>query len=521
MIENIEGNNPCPCLKDLIKEMQNKKQTHQFSLLNIIMIWALVFVMFFSMPITTALSRDQISDQISDVIHPEIRSLINDIQADEKISVIVTLKDQADLSKVSPSRNSTHLQTLIDVLKGTAENSQKTIIPLLNIYQRSSEVEDIVQFWIFNGFSITATPSVIENFATHPDVLSIRPDQIELIPSATGSEVNIQDNLSLINAPLVWERGWKGQGVVVASMDTGVDLNHPDLREKWRGGQNSWYDPFGEHDIPTDLNGHGTMTTGVILGGDASGNAIGVAPQAEWIAVKIFDDGDSSTATAVHLGYQWLLDPDNDPETNDAPHIVNNSWSFLNPGCNTEFLLDIQALYAAGITSVFSAGNFGPNEGTSVSPANYPESFSVGAVTNEDMILGLSSRGPSMCVEDENIYPDITAPGYDIYTSDLYGFFTTATGTSLAAPHVTGSIALLLSAFPFMNVEDQKSALVENAVDLGEPGPDNVFGHGRVDVFRSYQAICESYFCPIIPTIPTPLPITNSFQYYLPMIKGD
>jgi subtilisin family serine protease len=312
-----------------------------------------------------------------------------------------------------------------------------------------------------------------------------------------------------------------GQGVVVASMDTGVDLNHPDLIEKWRGGQNSWYDPFDEYDIPTDLNGHGTMTMGVILGGDASGTAIGVAPMSEWITVKIFDDQGSSTATAVHLGYQWLLDPDNDPETDDSPQIVNNSWTFANPGCNPEFLLDLQALYAAGIIPVFSAGNFGPNEDTSVSPANYPEALAVGAVTNEDVILGLSSRGPSMCEENETIYPDISAPGYKIFTSDSYGFYTTTTGTSLAAPHVTGSLALLLSAFPSLNIEDQKSALFQNAVDLGEPGPDNVFGHGRVDVFRSYQAICESYFCPIIPATPIPLPITDSFQYYLPFIKGD
>jgi subtilisin family serine protease len=212
-----------------------------------------------------------------------------------------------------------------------------------------------------------------------------------------------------------------------------------------------------------------------------------------------------------------LLDPDNDPQTDDAPHIVNNSWSFANPGCNTEFLLDLQALYAAGILPVFAGGNFGPNEDTSVSPANYPEAFAVGAVTNQDLILGLSSRGPSMCAEDETIYPEITAPGYDIFSSDLYGFYSTSTGTSMAAPHVTGSLALLLSAFPTMNIEDQQAFLLESAVDLGELGPDNVYGYGRVDVNQSYQAIYESG---IYPTA-TPIPQTDLFEYFLPLIWGN
>jgi len=440
---------------------------------------------------------------------------MREMQADEKISVIVTLKEQADLSLFSGAT----LQAVTQALQDTADLSQKKVLALLNTSQRSAEVEEIIPFWIFNGFSIRTTPQVIEELAAHPDVLSISPDQIKIIPSNNLTGSTYRDNISLIKAPEVWEHGWLGQGVVVASMDTGVDLNHPDLTGKWRGGANSWYDPFGKHDVPTDLSGHGTMTMGVILGGDSSGSPIGVAPQAEWIAVKIFDDDGSSTATAVHLGFQWLLDPDNDPQTDDAPHIVNDSWSFANPGCNTEFLLDLQALYAAGILPVFAGGNFGPNEDTSVSPANYPEAFAVGAVTNEDLILGLSSRGPSMCAEEESIYPEIVAPGYDIFTSDLYGFYSTATGTSLAAPHITGSLALLLSAFPSMSIEDQQSFLVDNTVDLGELGPDNVYGYGRVDVNQSYQAIYESGIYPT--ATPMPIPQTDLFEYFLPLIWGN
>jgi len=501
------------------REMHKRRRIKRYSLLGILLLFALVFVVIFSKQTSEAFSKDNSANVFDEGVDPEIKSLINEIQAEEKISVIVTLKDQANLSQISSYKNTAPLQDVILALQTTAERSQKEIMLLLKIYQRSAEVEEFVPFWIFNGFSITATSRVIEALASHPDVLSIRPDQINIIPSDNGADKIIQDNLSLINAPLVWDQGWMGQGVVVAIMDTGVDISHPDLTEKWRGGTNSWYDPFGIYDLPTDLSGHGTMTMGVILGGDASGSAIGVAPQAEWIAVKIFDNDGSSTATAVHLGFQWLLDPDNDPETDDAPQIVNNSWSFANPGCNTEFQLDLQALLAAGIFPVFSGGNFGPNEDTSVSPANYPEAFAVGAVTNEDSILGLSSRGPSMCAEDESIYPEITAPGYDIFTSDSYGFYTTASGTSLAAPHVTGSLALLLSAFPSLDIEDQETALIENAVDLGEIGPDNVYGYGRVDVDQSYRAIYEIGMHPT--ATPMPIPNTEPHQYYLPIIRYD
>ena len=93
-------------------------------------------------------------------------------------------------------------------------------------------------------------------------------------------------------------------------------------RRAWRGGSNSWYDPYGQHPaVPTDMSGHGTWTMGVMVGGDAGGTSLGVAPEAQWISVKIFNDQGGATATAIHLGFQWLLDPDGDPATPDAPDV--------------------------------------------------------------------------------------------------------------------------------------------------------------------------------------------------------
>ena len=143
-------------------------------------------------------------------------------------------------------------------------------------------------------------------------------------------------------------------------MDSGVELSHPDLIDKWRGGTNSWFDPYQQNEQPTDIVGHGTQALGIILGGDESGYQIGMAPEAKWIAAKIFDNANESTLSAIHESFQWILDPDGDPLTDDAPDLVNNSWGFSTTinQCFQEFSEDIQLLREAGIGVVFSAGNY-------------------------------------------------------------------------------------------------------------------------------------------------------------------
>ena len=233
------------------------------------------------------------------------------------------------------------------------------------------------------------------------------------------------------------------------------------------------------------MNGHGTWTMGVMVGGDAGGSSIGVAPDAKWIAVKIFNDQGVANAVGIHLGFQWLLDPDGDPGTLDAPNVVNNSWTLSSPGCNLEFQLDLQNLRAAGILPVFAAGNSGPSAGTSVSPANNPGALAVGATSNADTIASSSSRGPSSC--GQPVFPQVVAPGVSIRSSDLFGLYARMSGTSLAAPHVSGALALLLSAFPGLLPDRQEAALESGAVDLGAAGADDTFGFGRLDVLAAYQ----------------------------------
>jgi subtilisin family serine protease len=304
----------------------------------------------------------------------------------------------------------------------------------------------------------------------------------------------------------LWDQGFFGQGITIASLDSGISLSHPEIAARWRGGGNSWFDPYGQHPTPIDLTGHGTQVMGIMVGADGSGSSIGVAPQAQWISAKIFNDQGSATATAIHQAFQWLLDPDGDPGTADAPQIVNNSWAFGGPGCNLEFQLDLQALLAANILPIFATGNFGPNASTNVSPANYPEALAVGAINNNNLIYGYSSRGPSACGEASGIYPEIVAPGVNVLTTDLGGFYTQATGTSLAAPHVAGALALLLNAYPSLSAAQQRAALINSAFDLGAVGPDNNYGYGRLNVLAAYQWLQSGGST----STPTPLPTATS-----------
>ena len=343
------------------------------------------------------------------------------------------------------------------------------------------------RLWIANAVSVTATRPVIDALAARPDVAAVTPDAIDLVPSTSTTG----PNLTAMRVPEVWSRGDTGTGVVVATLDTGVDGTHPDLGPRWRGGTDSWFDPYGQHpDAPVDFSGHGTGTLGALVGGDASGTSLGVAPGARWIAARVFDDRGAATTTAVHQAFEWLLDPDHDPTTSDAPQVVNASWSIGSaPGCDLTFQPDVQALTAAGILPVFAAGNFGSAAGSSVSPANYPQSLAVGALTGAGAVLGTSSRGPSTCGGRTGPYPDVAAPGQDIATTDRYDLYQVASGTSMAAPQVAGTLALLLSAHPGLTAAQQRELVTSTAVDLGPPGVDPDTGHGLVDALAALDLL--------------------------------
>jgi subtilisin family serine protease len=410
------------------------------------------------------------------------------------VDAVVVLRDQADLSGIRTASRPRRLAAVERALRSKAASGQRGVLAQLANDRARGLVETVTPLWIVNEVQVRAAPSVIKRLAARDDVREVRPTFTipapppTATPSAATTAAPAEPNLSVVNAPALWDLGLRGQGVVVANMDTGVDVSHPELASRWRGGTNSWFDPNGEHPTtPTDVNGHGTWTMGVMVGGDAGGTSIGVAPDAKWIAVKIFNDRGSATSTSIHRGFQWLLDPDGNPATPDAPNVVNDSWTMSVSGCYLDFQPDLRNLRAAGILPVFAAGNYGPTPNSVLSPANNPEAFAVGSTDDSDVLDLSSSRGPSAC--PQAVAPKLVAPGVGVRTTDLYGLYADETGTSVAAPHVAGSLALLLGAFPGLSADRQEAALEGAAVDLGPAGADNDYGYGRLDALAAYQSL--------------------------------
>jgi subtilisin family serine protease len=426
----------------------------------------------------------------STLIGPDLAAELAARGPQDEIVVIVSLADRVDPRVYETADRSRRDTRLVEALRQKAAATQVTH----RVFLHNNGARQFRELWVINGFAVTARASVIRQLAARPGIELIRLDStLEAPVTTSGTAAPPEWNLNVLRAPELWTQGVTGSGIVVANMDTGVDANHPDLATKWRGGDNSWYDPNGEHATPYDPTGHGTQTMAIMVGGSAGGSAIGMAPDARWIAAKLYNDAGQASYSDIHLAFQWLLDPDGDLATLDAPDVVNASWGLTGTAgqCITEFSTDIEVLKAAGIMIAIAAGNDGPAPLTSLSPGNNPQGFAAGAVDADLAIASFSSRGPSAC--DGSVYPELVAPGVNINTADLsFGgmpLYAVVSGTSYAAPHAAGALALLAEAFPQAGVAQLEEALTASARDLGVAGEDNSYGHGLADVQAAYQLL--------------------------------
>lgn len=404
---------------------------------------------------------------------------------DDRLAVIVRLADRAEVRAPAGGDRRHRRRALVEALHARARASHP---PLLR-HLEARGATGLASLWTAHAVAASIRPAAVRELARRPEVASIRLDGALVAPAAALGTWNV----SAVGAPRVWAGGHVGRGAVIALLDSGADLAHADLAASFRGGPGAWFDPYGEHADPFDATGHGTQALGVAVGGDRAGVSLGVAPGARWIAARIFDDQGRSSYSAVHRAFAWALDPDGAPETDDAPDVVNGSFwigAQVN-ACLDEFAEDLALLREAEIAAVFAAGNSGPSPRTSVSPANDPAVISVGALGRTLFPAGFSSRGPSACGGAP--YPTLVAPGTDVLTTDLtFGGavpdgYASASGTSVAAPHVAGAIALLRGAWPELPVATIRAALVASAIDCGTPGPDPACGAGRVDVARAFH----------------------------------
>jgi subtilisin family serine protease len=252
-------------------------------------------------PVPASDTLDDPAEMARQKVAPAVWQTSERAAAAELVPIIITLGEQADLSGIDDVDRDERVRQVVEALQDVANTSQIPLVAFLATQNAQGLSGPVTRFWVFNGLSVSVNAAVIEALARRPDVARITPNEVFQAPSLEAGTSPAEPNISAINAPSLWDLGYSGQGIVVANVDTGVYLNHPDLVAQWRGGTNSWYDPYYQHpDTPTDLSGHGTQTMGAMVGREAGGTAIGVAPDAQWIAVKIFNDQGQATTAGIH-----------------------------------------------------------------------------------------------------------------------------------------------------------------------------------------------------------------------------
>lgn len=321
-------------------------------------------------------------------------------------------------------------------------------------YQRG--IKDFYQKILLDAKVLHNSPNMASAFGVDNRVPIINPIILQPTPW----------NISLVKAPQAWARGFKGNGVKVAVLDTGI-ANHPDLVIS--GGVSF---------VPgvvsfNDGHGHGTHCAGVIGARNNTIGVVGVAPLASLYAVKVLSDAGSGQTSWILAGMAWAKQ--------NSMNVV--SMSLGSGSCqSTAYTNAIAQLNAAGVTVVCAAGNSGrPTESFRCvgSPANSLGAIAVAAVDANKVRADFSSFGVTCCPAGANPV-SISGPGVNV-NSTIPGGYKTMSGTSMACPHVAGAAALVKQRFPAYTPAQIKAKLLATAADLGAPGNDPYYGAGLVD----------------------------------------
>jgi subtilisin family serine protease len=469
------------------------------------------------------------------------------------IEFLVVLAERADLRAAEAmsdkfSRGSFTQSTLL----ATAEATQAP----LRSWLEANRIE-YRSFYIVNALWVRATREVALAIAARPEVarLDANPrltplpsrelgrmtdEAVQLANEARNGQTTaaVEPGLTFIHAPEVWAQGFTGQNIVIGGADTGVQWDHPALKNHYRGWNGAaadhnynWHDsihtgpsnPCGVNTAaPCDDDGHGTHTVGSAVGDDGAGNQIGVAPGAKFIACRNMERGNGTPASYLEC-MEFFLAPypiggipaQGDPAK--APDITINSWTCpQSEGCQPETLrIAVEAQRAAGIMMVVAAGNEGPGCTTigwpptpvssplSGPPSHYDAAYTVGAVSSGNgLVASFSSRGPVTIDGSSRVKPDITAPGVGVRSATRNSGYTSLSGTSMAAPHVAGAIALLWSAEPALRHRIDLTETLLNvtatpvaSTDCGSSGiPNNVYGYGHLNISAAVQAARTTTF---------------------------
>lgn len=458
------------------------------------------------------------------------KQLENELKLNDKVEVYVLLENQNPLTPFKGNDRIGKLKHNIQQLKNNAKLSQSKIKPLL-----SSMTQDYKFYWVNNSFWAKLDNDQVKQIVASSAVkkaFSNKSHKLDIIPQQTPKKTirAVEWNISHINVPQVWAQGIKGKGVIIAGQDTGYQWNHKAIKKQYAGwnGNNvnhnyHWHDAIHnpvvncfdnlQNPASCDDHGHGTHTMGTMVGDDKQGNQIGIAPEAKWIGCRNMDIGNGTPATYTEC-FQFFMEPTDinnlNPDVNKAPHIINNSWGcIISEGCVQANALEsvVRNVVDAGILVVVSAGNSGPGCNTVDTPAAiYNKSLTIGSITSSDDISSFSSQGAVTIDGSNRIKPDLVAPGSSIRSAQLNGEYSTFSGTSMAAPHVTGLAALMISANPEMAGKPKilKQILLRTSQALttqqscsgilGTQRPNNTFGWGKIDALAAVNEIKDIIF---------------------------
>ncbi|WP_121641429.1 S8 family peptidase [Virgibacillus sp. Bac330] len=451
--------------------------------------------------------------------------LTKQFKDNDKVTFLVKFAEKADVKKAANNAKKTakkasltaqkveHVQrsAVISELKSTALESQTNVKDYIQKQKEKGNVETFQSFHIVNGMSVTATKKIAEKIASYPEVEKILPNEERKLFEVTvdkeekqikAENENVEWNVERVGAPSVWDMGFDGSGIVVASIDSGAQWDHPALQEQYRGYNSetgevdhaaSFFDATAGEEEAYDDHSHGTHVTGTMVGAEADGsNQIGVAPGAKWIAAKGLNAAGVGYDNWLLSAAEWMLAPNGDASM--APDIVNNSWGG-GSGLDEWYRDVVTAWREAGIFPAFSAGNTsltnpgGP--GSVAVPANYPESFAIGATDVNDVLGSFSLLGPSPYDE---IKPEITAPGVNIRSSvPGSGYEGGWNGTSMASPALSGVLALMKQADGSLTVNEMEEIVMSTANPLTDSdypeSPNNGYGHGLVNAYDAVSSL--------------------------------
>lgn len=470
--------------------------------------------------------------------------LLAKMEAQGHAGYLIYFREKADLTLAYDLPWETRGHYVVDALQTAAESSQRNVR-----LQLDRQGVRYAPFWIDNVIVVEESEaSTLNSLLNFPEISSIEMRREPLLfepvePAEDQDRLEtaiqaVESNLVRVKAPEVWDLGITGEGITVASIDTGVRYTHEALMNQYRGNLGGgqfdhnyhWWDPYAASSEPFDPHDHGSHVTGTIIGDDGGANQIGMAPGANWIACIGFTPSATDAGLlecAQFLTAPWDLNGDN-PDPAMRPHIINNSWGSCGHDYDPWYQGVVDAWVAAGIYPVFANGNQRANcpveLGSVGTPARYGNVTGVGALGRDNGTLASYSLwGPSDVADTINARgypfqkPQVSAPGTNrsaVRSSDTaYG---TYQGTSMAAPHVSGLVALIWSAAPcllgdYATTETiiEKTAAPANvgSVYPGHPndGPDGIpnqaTGWGEIDALEAVTAAI--HLCRLTGTIIT------------------